>query len=83
VVAYRAGFSMGKNYLALDGKNLPEYEADFGFGFPLKRVLSEISLSGELYHLGSLKENPLEISMFRMTLGITLNDRWFQKRKFE
>jgi len=83
VVAYRAGFSMGKNYLELDGKNLPEYEADLGFGFPLKRVLSEISVSGEWSHLGSLKEDPLKISTFRMTLGITLNDRWFQKRKFE
>jgi len=83
VVAYRAGFSMGKNYLELDGKDLPEYEADLGFGFPLKRVLSEISFSGELSHLGSLKDNPLMISTFRMTLGITLNDRWFQKRKFD
>jgi hypothetical protein len=74
---------MGKNYLELDGKDLPEYEADLGLGFPLKRVLSEISLSGEFSHLGSLNDNPLMISTFRMTLGVTLNDRWFQKRKFE
>lgn len=83
VVAYRAGFSMGKNYLQLDGKDLPEYEADFGIGFPLKRVLSEISLSGELSHIGKLSENPLTITTFRITLGVTLNDRWFQKRKFD
>lgn len=83
VVAYRAGFSMGKNYLEFNGKELPEYEANLGIGFPLKRVLSELSLSGEFTHLGSLKENPLAISTFRITLGVTLNDRWFQKRKFD
>ena len=83
VVAYRAGFSLGKNYLEFDGKDLPEYEGDLGIGLPLKRVLSELSLTGEWSHIGSLKENPLTISTFRMTLGITLNDRWFQKRKFD
>lgn len=86
VVAYRAGFSMGKNYLELDGKDLPEYEANLGIGFPLKRTqrsFAELSLAGEWSHLGSLTDNPLSISTFRMTLGITLNDFWFQKRKFD
>lgn len=83
VVAYRAGFSMGKNYLEFNDKDLREHELDLGIGFPLKRVLSELSLTGEFYKIGSLKENPLTISTFRMTLGITLNDRWFQKRKFD
>ena len=74
---------MGKNYLEFNGKELPEYEANLGIGFPLKRVLSELSLSGEFTHLGSLEENPLAISTFRISLGVTLNDRWFQKRKFD
>jgi hypothetical protein len=83
LVAYRAGISMGKNYLVFDGKDLPEYEADLGLGFPLKRVLSELSFTGEWSHVGSLKDNPLTISTFRVMLGVTLNDRWFLKRKFD
>ncbi len=82
-VAYRAGFSVGRNYLQFDNQDLPEYEGNLGFGFPLRRVLSEISLSGEFSHIGTLQKNPLTISTFRITLGVTLNDRWFQKRKFE
>lgn len=83
LVAYRAGFSYGKNYLQFDGQDFMEYEIDAGAGFPLKRVISELSLSAEYAHLGKLDVNPLTISQLRVTLGVTLNDRWFQKRKYD
>ncbi len=83
LIAYRLGASIGKNYLQYDGQDFPEYEIDFGLGLPMKRVLSEVSFSGEWVHIGKLSNNPLTISNFRLTLGVTLNDRWFQKRKYD
>jgi hypothetical protein len=83
LIAYRAGFSAGKNYLQFDEENLLQYTASFGAGFPIRRMLSEISFAAEWYKLGNLSQNPLAISNFRFSLGMTLNDRWFQKRKFD
>jgi hypothetical protein len=83
LIAYRAGFSVGKNYLEFDNKNLLQYQVSVGAGLPIRRVLSECSIAAEWVKIGSVKENPLAISNFRFTLGVTLNDRWFQKRKFD
>jgi len=83
IIAYRAGFSMGKNYLRLNDQNLLQYKASIGAGFPVKKVLSEVSFSAEWLKLGNLKNDPLSLTNFRFTLGATLNDRWFIKRKFD
>lgn len=83
LIAYRAGFSIGENYLEFDNKNLKQYQASVGAGLPLRRVLSEVSFAAEWIKIGSIKDNPLAISNFRFTLGVTMNDRWFQKRKFD
>ena len=83
LIAYRAGFSVGTNYLKFGGKDIPEYELSIGAGFPVRKMLSEISAAAEWTHIGSMKENPLTISHFRLTVGVTLNDRWFIKRKFD
>jgi hypothetical protein len=83
MIAYRAGFSFGKDYIQFGGQDFMEYEIDAGAGFPLKRVISELSFAAEYSHLGKLADNPVIISQFRFTLGVTLNDRWFQKRKYD
>ncbi|MFI5136091.1 MAG: hypothetical protein ACHQD9_09585 [Chitinophagales bacterium] len=83
VIAYRVGFSMGQNYLKFNDQNLLQYKASIGAGFPVKKVLSEVSFSAEWLKLGNLNSDPLAITNFRFTLGVTLNDRWFLKRKFD
>ena len=83
VMHYRAGFRYGKDYINFDGKSLPQYGASIGFGLPLKRVISQISISGEWIHTGTPEDNPAVINTYLFTLGLTLNDLWFIKRKFD
>jgi len=83
IIAYRAGFSVGKNYLQVDDKNLLQYNASIGAGFPVRKLASELSFAAEWNKLGNLNDNPLAITNFRFTLGVTLNDHWFVKRKYD
>lgn len=83
IISYRLGFSYGQNYVELNDKELKQFAVTLGAGFPLRRSFSQISLAGEWIHVGSLKENPVTASYFRLTAGFTLNDKWFQKRKFD
>lgn len=83
LISYRAGFSYGQNYVDVDNKKLRQFTISMGAGLPLRRSFSQASFSAEWVHIGSLKDNPVAASFFRFTAGFTLNDKWFQKRKFE
>lgn len=83
IISYRVGMTYGKNYVELNDQELKQYAINVGAGFPLRRSFSQISLAGEWVHIGSLKDNPVTASFFRLTAGFTLNDKWFQKRKFD
>ncbi|MBK6482731.1 MAG: hypothetical protein IPG01_06265 [Chitinophagaceae bacterium] len=83
VMAYRLGMSMGRNYVELNDAQLKQLSVTMGVGFPLRRSFSQISLAGEWIGIGSLKENPVAGSVFRLTAGFTFNDKWFQKRRFD
>ncbi len=82
-ITYRIGMQYGINYIQFNGEDLTQTGISIGAGFPLRRSFSQFSLSGEWIHIGSLKSNPLTLSYFTLTAGFTLNDKWFQKRKFE
>lgn len=83
LMTYRLGFQYGTNYIQFEDKDLNQATLSIGAGFPLRRTFSQISIAGEWTHIGSLTDNPLTVSFFRLTAGFTLNDKWFQKRKFE
>jgi hypothetical protein len=82
-ISYRLGIQYGINYIQFNDKELRQTAISIGAGFPLRRTFSQLSLAGEWINTGSLKDNPLALSFFTLTAGVTLNDRWFQKRKFE
>ncbi len=83
VMAYRLGMSMGRNYVELNEVQLRQLSVSFGVGMPLRRSFSQISLAGEWIGIGTLKENPVAGSVFKLTAGFTFNDKWFQKRRFD
>lgn len=86
-IRYRAGASYASPYLRVNGLDGPkEYRASIGLGLPLQaRKLSGrsiINLSAEW-----LSRRPSDVSMikenyFIVNLGVTFNERWFMKWKF-
>jgi hypothetical protein len=86
-VAYRLGGYYGKDYLQLEGVNMPTLGFTVGAGLPVRRMpysnqYSMINLGFEVAHRGN-NETVLKENVYRISLGFTLSDKWFIKRKYE
>lgn len=82
-VSYRLGGYAGVNYISLNGNNVLEKAITLGFGLPVRRSASEMSLSFDIGTTGSIKQNNLQQFFVKGTFAFTLSDFWFVKRKFE
>jgi len=87
-VAYRAGVFYGKDYIHV-GKDLPVAGLSFGLGLPLPNYnrlaltqWSIINVSFEYSKRGN-NENLLKDNIFRVSVGFSLSDVWFRKKKYE
>lgn len=87
-VSYRAGFFFGPDYVNV-GKKLPVMGASFGLGLPLNtenrinpNQVTLINLAFEYIKRGN-NDNLLKENMFRLSVGFSLSDFWFVKRKYE
>jgi hypothetical protein len=86
-VAYRAGFFIGPDYIQVK-KKLPTFGATLGLGLPLKNTnrlnnqVTMINVAFEYIKRGN-NENLLKESLFRFSVGFSLSDFWFAKRKYE
>jgi hypothetical protein len=85
-VTYRAGFHYGQTYLSLRNQALKDYGISFGFGLPLRTMRNtknEVNIGFEFGKRGTLESNLIEENYFRFKIGVTLNDKWFTKRKID
>jgi long-subunit fatty acid transport protein len=83
----RMTYRLGVNYERLpylpppNGNPVYDYGATFGLSVPAGR--SSLDVAVKLGKRGNSKDNGLEESYFRVFFGITFNDQWFIKRKFD
>ena len=85
-VAYRMGFAYGKDYIKVD-KDLPVWGASAGISLPMRKAAytnqySMINLGLEFGQRGN-KENLVREGFFRFSIGLSLSDLWFVKRKYD
>lgn len=86
-VAYRFGFFIGPDYVKVK-QNLPNFGATFGLGLPLvisRQAPNQVSLVNLAFEYGKRgnNDNLLKESTFRFSLGFSLSDFWFIKRKYD
>ncbi len=87
-VTYRAGFHFGKDYINADGKELKNYGVTIGFGLPVRQPryspnqFTTLHTALEFGKRGS-NVNSITESYFRFSLGLSLSDIWFIKRKYD
>ena len=80
---FRAGAYYGKSEISFAGSQLTSGGATLGVGFPFKAV-AHLNISGDFGSLGAAKNTAvLQESYYRLTIGLVLNDIWFNKRKFD
>ncbi len=85
---YRAGFYTGKDYLNPDGNGYNVWAITTGFGFFIRkydRDVNKVALINTAFEYGKRgsKVNNITENFFKLSVGITLTDYWFFKRKFE
>ena len=95
---YRLGFIYEQTYLnsksifgsSYNGPNtnVNRYAATFGLGIPLPHdrassAFYKINVSAEVGKLGTTNNGLIQENYVNFHLGFTLNDRWFQRFKFE
>jgi len=85
-VAYRFGTRYNTSYILINNKPLTEYGITFGMGLPIKRqesALPNLNFGFEYGKRGQAKGGLIEETFFNFNIGITINDRWFIKRKYD
>ena len=88
-VTYRAGVYYGPDYVKLNS-NRPEYGFTFGTSMPLT-TQQYLFRTGEYVTLNTAveiggrgdKNTNLRENTMRFSVGISMNARWFQKRKYD
>jgi hypothetical protein len=82
-VTYRAGFYYGTDYVQLRNTDLNYYGFTVGASFPFRRSLDRIHTAFEFGRRGTQTNGLVQINYFKLHLGISLNDRWFIKRRYD
>jgi hypothetical protein len=82
-ITYRAGFRADKTGLVVNGKSIEDTAATLGFGFPLNSTFSNINLGIEYGKRGTRDGGLVEENYLNFSVGLSFNDRWFVRRKYE
>ena len=80
-VVYRAGFRYENTGLILKDKSINDYGMNFGLGLPVG--VSKVNLGFEFGKRGTIYSGLIEENYFNLSIGLSLNDIWFKKRKID
>lgn len=86
-VAYRAGLFIGPDYIKV-GKELSQFGGSIGLGLPIAQnrqapgQATIVNVALEYIKRGN-DDNLLKESLFRLSVGFSLSDLWFIKRKYD
>ena len=81
-MTYRAGLSMEENPFLANNNPVRDIGINFGFTLPAGRYNS-VDLAFKYGKRGDKTENILQENYFKIYFGITFNDQWFIKRRFD
>lgn len=82
-ITYRAGLRYENTGLVIQDKSITDFAANVGFGLPLSGIFSKINIGLEMGKRGTKYYNLVEENYFNISVGLSLTDRWFVKRKFD
>lgn len=80
-ITYRAGLRLDRTGMVVSDVDINNFGITFGVGLPLGRSLSNLNLGFELGKRGTTRANLIEENYLKINIGLSLTDRWFQKRR--
>jgi long-subunit fatty acid transport protein len=81
-INYRAGFRYERSYLEIRQTRINDFGVSFGVGLPMKKSRSTINIAVELGRQGTTDSDLIQENYMRLTIGTSLQERWFLKKKF-
>lgn len=85
-VTYRMGVYTGRDPLRFRQTALSRSAITAGIGFPIRRTnlsIGQINAALEIGRRGTIDNGLLREGFTRFAVGITLNDKWFVKRRYD
>lgn len=82
-ITYRGGFRYENTGMTINNQNLKDYAVSAGFGLPLGGAFSNLNIGVEYGKRGTTKAQLIEEKYTNLLLSLSLNDRWFIKRKYD
>lgn len=82
-IVYRAGMHFEKTGLNINNESIKEFGISFGLGLPVGNFFSNANLGLEIGKRGTTNSNLVQENFVNFQLSLSLNDRWFQKRKYD
>lgn len=86
-MTWYGGIHYDQTYLSLKGEELSKIGISFGCSWPLKSIYprlqrSVITTGIEFGKMGTTNQNLIEENYIRFVFGISLKERWFEKKKY-
>lgn len=79
---YRAGVRFENTGLNIENQSISEFGMSFGVGLPVGDFLSNVNIGIEVGQRGTTSQNLVKENFVNFQLSLSLNDRWFEKRKY-
>ncbi|AUP78591.1 outer membrane protein transport protein [Flavivirga eckloniae] len=80
---FRAGLRYEKTGLNIENESINEFGISFGVGLPVGNFLSNANLGVEVGRRGTTNNGLIQENFVNFQISLSLNDRWFQKRKYD
>ena len=81
-IVYRGGIKYEKTGLMINSESINDTGFTLGLGLPITGSFSNINLGFELGKRGTTNANLVQENYANFSVGFSLNDKWFDKRKF-
>jgi long-subunit fatty acid transport protein len=82
-IVYRAGLKYDKTGLMVDSESINDMGLTLGIGLPITGSFSSINFGFELGKRGTTSAGLIQENYANLSIGLSLNDKWFVKRKYD
>lgn len=82
LMRFRLGANYSNSYAKVNGSDYNKWAITCGIGFPLPNTKTTLNLHIEYGQQGSVKNIGLVQQYGKIGIGVSLNERWFVKRRF-
>jgi len=82
-IVYRAGISFEETGLQINNEAINEFGISFGVGLPAGNNFSNANFGIEYGQRGTTNSGLIKENFLKLSISLSLNDKWFVQRKFD